>query len=1106
MDGGAGNQLGNVGIFYPNALGDQFALSQANGNNQGGAGSNVFSTVTLTQSGDLIFAEPGDSSVNIGQTTTGQNVQYISQMAGTTMINSPALINGNVAIPHQYTFSMNPENNPTLPTATINANVTVGGAGAVALGSVGTPLATFGVDSQIVGITGNTVDLQGSNSYVQIDQTNPGVEVVSQSGNVGISAAGLINNTANNFFVSSANTLLSADSVFSVSTNQGSININAASNVNINSSGSNVNIESYYITNVKGSDVNVIADTGFSAFNTPIINMKAQNGPLGGLINIESFASYGEVAGYGHVVINAHGSSNGAVPIGGLININAYSAGVGDFGGATSAIRLNAATVGINAGALPPFLSLAGSAVVYGNNIVSICAGAPAILPQIPLTTYIYGTGGVRLDCGLGARITTLGILQAPDVELDIVRANSNAGYGVYFADPITANVITPQPSPFVPNGGGDLYIRGSNIPFQNSYVQLQDIGSLAFATALASNVTGSITGLSTINGQGVGAYGGSSWSLYNQISSLSSITAVVGVLSTLNVSTVNGQVIQPWYNVPAAGPVSMANNSINNASYIITSNLYSGQLNGLYEGAAQGTLAINTTSSLTMASASSITIQAPKVSISTLSSINGAPYINTQDWALSEAVANIDAAGNNVGNVGTVFTNNISITNDFTMVNNGNVANFGSNALTNVSSINGYQFPQTAIVGDTIVTSSLTVSSIKAISGGVVNMAGVTINQLNGLFTNSINTPVITGTGYPGPLEIYDLSGVILGGLTVPVSLIGLSSINGAAYPIKTQTADTFVVSSITVSSINAISGGVVNMSNTTINQLAGLFSQSVNTPTLTNVGGAGTPLSIYDTDGVIVGAGAGPVSIFNLSSINGVPYSGGSAWNGNATSALNMNGNSISGATTIGASGQISANNFNTASVAVNPTSITIGGTSLDGGGLGANGITLASYANIPALQAVQSINGESYVNPFKIVAPNFAVPYSGYTVTINTGNLAGYWYFTGASDITIHIQFQAPAPPAGGSGYYFNGSFGGRYTFFNQNPVNNMYIYASVYYIGPDYPAGTIQINPREGLTLEVVPYGASSSYPSSSQASWNKIGFIHYEKVGPIVPAS
>lgn len=1088
MDGGPGNQLGNVGIFYPNALGDQFALSQANGNSQAGAGSNIFSTVTLTQSGDLIFAEPGDSSVNIGQTTTGQNVQYISQMAGTTMINSPALINGNVAIPHQYTFSMNPENNPTLPTATLNANVTVGGAGTVALGSVGTPLSGVNVYSGSVNVVGNEVSLAGSNSYVQLDQTNPGVEVVSQSGNVGISAAGLINNTANNFFVSSENTRLSADSIFSVSTNQGSINMNAASNVNINSSGSNVNIESYFITNVKGSDVNVIADTGFSAFNTPIVNITAQNGPLGGLINLNSYASYGQVAGYGRVSINAHGSENAPVPIGGSIDINAYSAGVGDYGGATSAIRLNAATVGINAGALPPFLSLAGSAVVYGNNIVSICAGAPAIFPQIPLTTYIYGTGGVRLDCGIGSRITTLGILQAPNVELDIVRANSNAGYGVYFADPLTANVITPQPSPFVPNGGGDLYIRGSNIPFQNSYVQLQDVGSLAFATALASNVTGSITGLSTINGQGVGTFSGASWSLYNQISSLSSITADVGVLSTLNVSTVNGQVIQPWYNVPAAGPVSMANNSINNASYIITSNLYSGQLNGLYEGAAQGTLAINTTSSLTMASASSITISAPSVSISSLSSINGAPYINTQDWALSEAITNIDAAGNNVGNVGTVFTNNISITNDFTMENNGNVADFGSNALTNVSSINGYQFPQTVITGDTIVTSSLTVSSINAISGGVVNMANTTINQLAGLFSASVNTPILTNVGTAGPIQIYDVSGVIVGGGpgTGPVSLINLSSINGAPY---------------------VASGAWVSTATTALNMAGNLIYG------VTSIAATGNIFTVGEigAGGPIASATASFQSIINLSSVNGVPYSGGSAWNGNATTNLNMNFNDITSVQNMNTNSiycvnTITAGYVNTSGVAVNPTNIIIGGTSLDGGGLGANGITLASYANIPALQVVSTINSEYYVNPYKIVAPNFGVPYSGYTVAIGGGNAAGYWYFTGASDITIHIQFQAPAPPPGGSGYNFNQTFAGKYTFFNQNPIDNMYIYASVYYIGPDYPAGTIQIGPREGLTLEVVPYGASSSYPSSSQASWNKIGFLNYQKVTAIAPTS
>ena len=123
------------------------------------------------------------------------------------------------------------------------------------------------------------------------------------------------------------------------------------------------------------------------------------------------------------------------------------------------------------------------------------------LLMKVRRVLYIYGLAGVRLDCGTGARITTLGILQAPDIEVDMIAANGSSNQGVYFRDPITANVISPQPSPLFPNGGGDLYIRGSNLLFNNSYVQIQDVGSIAFATAYASNVTGAITGLSTING-----------------------------------------------------------------------------------------------------------------------------------------------------------------------------------------------------------------------------------------------------------------------------------------------------------------------------------------------------------------------------------------------------------------------------------------------------------------------------------------------------------------------------------------------------------------------------------------------------------------------------
>ena len=152
--------------------------------------------------------------------------------------------------------------------------------------------------------------------------------------------------------------------------------------------GSNINLQSYYNTNVQASDVNITADTGLSITNTPVINLTAQNGPLGGNIQLNSYASYGQVAGYGKVSLNAFGSTNNpSLPLGGLIELNAYSAGVGEYGGATSAIRATAASIGISAGALPSIPALAGSAVIYGNNTVSVCAGLPAIFPQIPLTT-----------------------------------------------------------------------------------------------------------------------------------------------------------------------------------------------------------------------------------------------------------------------------------------------------------------------------------------------------------------------------------------------------------------------------------------------------------------------------------------------------------------------------------------------------------------------------------------------------------------------------------------------------------------------------------------------------------------------------------------------
>jgi len=133
-------------------------------------------------------------------------------------------------------------------------------------------------------------------------------------------------------------------------------------------------------------------------------------------------------------------------------------------------------------------------------------------------------------------------------------------------------------------------------------------------------------------------------------------------------------------------------------------------------------------------------------------------------------------------------------------------------------------------------------------------------------------------------------------------------------------------------------------------------------------------------------------------------------------------MNGNPIYNATTIGAttmtaSGQISANNFNTASVAVNPTTINIGSTQLDGGGLGATGITV-SYANISG-----NVNN---------LCPVFSQP--NYYITNPSGNL----YYKALTPGTFNVKC-TDAPPSTGVSFQlrveYTGGQSGVYRICNQ-----------------------------------------------------------------------
>lgn len=252
--------------------------------------------------------------------------------------------------------------------------------------------------------------------------------------------------------------------------------------LNLTSQASNVNITSGNNTNVVAKDVFITADTGASV-NTPQVKIVAQNGPLGGNIEIDAQPSFGALAGFGSVTINAYGSSNNPiVPVGGLISLNAYSAGLGDYGGLTSAIRATAATIGLSAGALPSIPATAGTLNLYGNNIVSITSGLPGILPQIPGTIYQYAPVGINMESPLG------------------ITAN-NSFY--------TGNIYP------IANGSNPLVIQGRSLP--TAGVQLKDIELMNMVTGL-----GQITAVSSINNMALG-------------------NASLSNVSSISVSTING-------------------------------------------------------------------------------------------------------------------------------------------------------------------------------------------------------------------------------------------------------------------------------------------------------------------------------------------------------------------------------------------------------------------------------------------------------------------------------------------------------------------------------------------------------------------------------------
>jgi len=973
MDGVPGNQLGNVGIIYPNALGVQFALSQANGNSQGGgAGSNVFSTVTLTQSGNLIYAEPGDSSVDIGQTIVGQNVQYISQMAGTTMINSPVVVNGNVAIPHQYTFSMNPENNTNLPTATINANVTVGGAGDVELGSSGTPLTAMNVYGEVVDITAggfsasaSSILLEGPHSYIGVDTlggsniylntTTGAVDVVSRV--TGLLTSNVSVYSSNDFDVTSLERVSFLTSNISTVSRMTSV---YSSNTYDNYAGF----------------INLMSDGGANLGANPITYIGSQNGAQG-KVSINAKSGFGGTAFGGVVDITAEGGRNPLLGLGGTVLVNAWSAGFGSFGGTTSRVSVNAANIGLSAGALDALPGLAGSMNIYGQGCVSIVTDAlPPVFPQIPQSLYMYGANGIRLDTGL-------------------------LYGGIQCLKPLYAQNIYP-----LADGSNPLIISGRTNP--SASVQLKDIElmnmvlpngritGVSSINSLGLNKSRDISNLSTINGLPypyITPSDSSNWSYYPQLSSLSTITAATGILSTLNVSSINGQPIGlPWYQVTPpllSTAFNFGGNGLSNVSSLYTTILRTNRISDFSPSGAS-------------------------LSITNLSSVNGNKYVPTQEWSQQPADSSLDVAGFNVGNVGTVFANNLNLTNDFTMTNNDSVANFNNNALINVSSLNGY--PVTSIVNGWVSTAT---TQLDMNNFSIVNTNSITADTLLASLVsmNSLSTASITCFG------AVNLNSN---------ALLTVSSVQATANnTISFGNAGLTNVSSLNGYPITSIVNGWVSTATTALNMAGNLIYG------VTDVAATGNIFTLGEIGaaGPIASATASFQSIINLSSVNGVAYNpSGGGWNGNATTNLNMNFYDITTVQNMNANSIVCVGNVSAATMSL-PGTITAGNFSTVPGSNGTTSIYWgsvitnyigASNINVPALTGVTSINALPYYPYSSLPAQYFASVSGSAQYSFTT---PGQYFFSAQPDgdtVTVYLNADGGTVP-------------GRYMVTNRNTNN-------------------------------------------------------------------
>ena len=864
--------------------------------------------------------------------------------------------------------------------------------------------------------------------------------------------------------------------------------------------GRNLGIEARVSTGIvidRGIDVG-----GFASFN-----VLAKNGNRG-QINLTADPGFAGI--FGEVNITANGGTTpGLIASGGLIALTANTP-VGALPTATSAIKLSAAGVNSYAGAIPPIGSLLGYNFIYGTLGVNLCAGIPPLLPNTPGTTYLYGTSGITL----GSQTNTAS---------DITQSSGGGLYTTLVTGYWPGGIFGP--SNLLIRGRqvitGNSYVQLSNVDYisfdsgaSRAITGVSTINGAAYpppGTSIPANLT--VSSLTAQNSVGtaaltVSSINGGSYPpppppvVIPSDLVVSTLTAANYVsTSVLNVSSVNGySVTTPVVSTLTASTISADRFSGNVlAPSILTSNLtIPGDAN---VGIVLGRSVVNGNLSLPIIANGGGQIQYLRLEVIDANSSAFTPTYYSSIGSDPSTIGNFAAGRYFIGNGGGYAY--ITTSTDASTIFMTGTLNVSS--LQGVSTINGAAYPPAASVPANLAVSTLTVAGSgsitleedpgttssapiflktgnETIADGVLQITKSVIytdpstRNYTGLTVGAFSTlgslqPVICASVLlnPTPNEFTGapITGDTSGNVIFPMStIVGISTINGAAYPPAASVSPDLVVSSLTAA-VNVITFGlnadIINGNSANAPIISSLTSQSVSTSALfvSSVNGAAYPppgsMSADPVVSTLTAAFYLSTPELYVSSVNGAAYpptTGGiQSTIANSGSFIDIDGSGhissfSGGATTLTASsgGIYLLDSDNNASIRVASDivmSTTIGGAvRIDQGDLyvstiylsSINGaaypppapggspnaefstLTVSSFASVPEITNVSSINNVNF-NGGDIGAQN---------VSAETGfNLAGAGTFTingstGAERQVIQIidgypEWATPVMPA-------------------------------------------------------------------------------------------